>query len=312
MPHSTDAPAFRRFSHAPLVIFYCAAYLLLARWLIGFKPEQLFLVFLFLICYFASAPSRNIILGFSIFIIYWIIFDFMKAFPNYRYQPVHIESLYRTDKTLFGVMVDGQRLTQNEYWQLHDTPLLTVITGICYLTWVPVPLLFSLYLFFTRRKAFFHFALLFLLVNLIGFIIYYAYPAAPPWYVAQYGFHFYPGTPGNPAGLSRFDNFFHRAIFKSIYAQSSNVFAAMPSLHSAYPLLVFYFGLKNRLGWINGLFAAIMAGIWFSAVYNDHHYVLDILAGIGCAVTGILLFEWMDKKSSHWNAFIQWLLKSTS
>jgi hypothetical protein len=129
----------------------------------------------------------------------------------------------------------------------------------------------------------------------LGFIIYYIYPAAPPWYIQHFGDVFYAHTPGSDAGLQRFDDMFHVKIFQSLYAQSSNVFAAMPSLHSAYPVIVLYYGLKNKLGKINIIFALIMGGIWFSAVYNSHHYVIDILAGIVCAVVAIISFNWIVK-----------------
>jgi len=132
---------------------------------------------------------------------------------------------------------------------------------------------------------------------MIGFVIYYIYPAAPPWYVQLHGFTFLKHTPGNTAGLGRFDAYFHAGIFKSIYAKSSNVFAAMPSLHSSYPLVVLYYGLKNRLGLINIFFGLVMIGIWFAAVYASHHYVLDVLAGVTCATVSIVIFEMLVTRS---------------
>ena len=39
------------------------------------------------------------------------------------------------------------------------------------------------------------------------------------------------------------------------------------------------------------LFAIIMAGIWGTAVYTSHHYIIDVTLGICCALLGILLFE---------------------
>lgn len=271
-------------------------YLLLCYWLIGYKQDQLTLVLLFNTCYYLSSITRKFITGFAIFFIFWIIFDLMKAFPNYLYQGVHIESLYNAEKKLFGMQEGIARLTPNEYWQLHHNTTLDILTGFFYLSWVPVPLGFAAFLFFKNRKWFLQFSLTFLLVNLLGFIIYYAYPAAPPWYVQQYGFGFEAGTPGNTAGLERFDQYFNIGIFKSLYAKSSNVFAAMPSLHSSYPLVVFFYGMKFKLGWINLFFATIMFGIWFSAVYTSHHYVLDVLAGILCAVAGIMFFSWLSTK----------------
>ncbi len=137
---------------------------------------------------------------------------------------------------------------------------------------------------------FFTFAFTFLLVNLIGFVIYYLYPAAPPWYSQLYGFEFIANTPGNTAGLSRFDSFFDVGIFKSIYSKSSNVFAAMPSLHSSYPLIALYYAVKSKISLpLTIIIGITMPGIWFAAVYTSHHYVLDVLAGISCAIVGIIL-----------------------
>jgi hypothetical protein len=280
-----------------LITAVTVGYLILSYLLIGFKMDQVWLALLFFISYFASRTTRKLITGFSIFIIFWIIFDYMKAFPNYLYNTVHIESLYNAEKKLFGIMSDGEILTPNEYWLAHHFTSMDALTGIFYLCWVPVPLAFAGYLFFKKREAFLHFSLSFLLVNLLGFVVYYVYPAAPPWYVQQHGFEFLPLTPGNVGGLERFDTLFNTHTFHSLYAKSSNVFAAMPSLHASYPLIVLFYGIKNKLGKINLVFAAIMVGIWFAAVYNSHHYVLDVLAGIICGTIGIGLFRWLAVNS---------------
>ena len=278
------------------------AYLVVSYFLIGFRPEQLFLVILCNVLFFASLATRSFVVAFSVFIVYWIIFDYMKAFPNYRFNSVHIESIYRAEKSMFGITgSNGSVLTPNEYWQLHRRPFLDVMAGIFYLCWIPVPLMFAAYLYFTNRRNFFYFAFTFLLVNLLGFVVYYMYPAAPPWYVSNYGFVFNPRTPGNIAGLARFDELVHAHVFQSIYSKGSNIFAAMPSLHSAYPVIVFYYAVKSRLRYMQFVFGLVMCGIWFSAVYSNHHYILDVMAGVLCAVVGIWLFrmlagKWLPEK----------------
>lgn len=274
-------------------------YLLVSFFLIGFKTDQLLLLFIFNSLYFASRTTRRFITGFSVFIVYWIIFDYMKAFPNYRYNSVHIASLYHLEKDLFGVSWKNAMVTPNEFFAQNHTTFLDIISGIFYLCWIPVPLLFAGILFFKNTKYFFYFSLTFFLVNLIGFVGYYAYPAAPPWYVAQNGFDFIAGTPGNTAGLGRFDAFFGAPIFAGIYSKSSNVFAAMPSLHAAYMMIVVYYSIKS--GMKKGytfLFSIVMLGIWFSAVYSSHHYVLDVLAGMCCAVLGIALFHYFARSAA--------------
>ncbi|WP_259069746.1 phosphatase PAP2 family protein [Mucilaginibacter sp. X4EP1] len=287
-----------------IVFLISLAYLLLSWKLVGYKSDQLVLIGIFNTLYFLSSITRKFITGFAIFIVYWIIFDYMKAFPNYNYNTVHIADLYNLEKKVFGINFNGKLLTPNEYWRLNGNTFLDVTAGIFYLCWIPVPLAFAAFLFFKNRRQFLYFSLTFVLINIIGFVIYYLYPAAPPWYVEYHGFTFYANTPGNTAGLAKFDQYFNAGIFKSIYAKGSNVFAAMPSLHSSYPVVVLYYGIKNRLGVINVFFATVMLGIWFTAVYASHHYIMDVMAGIICAVIGISLFNLFLKKSSSFNSFL--------
>ncbi|MFF5382781.1 phosphatase PAP2 family protein [Pedobacter suwonensis] len=274
-----------------LTVAISVGYLLLSILLVGFKTDQLVLIFIFNALFYISRGTRKFILGFSIFIVYWILFDYMKAFPNYLFNTVHIKDLYDLERKTFGVNYHGATLTPNEYWKINSTPFLDVLTGFFYLMWVPVPLAFATYLFFKNEEQFVRFSLTFVWVNLLGFVVYYAFPAAPPWYVQEHGFGFVAKTAGNTAGLARFDHYFGITLFHGIYSKGSNVFAAMPSLHSSYPVIVAYYGLKNHLGKINIFFFTVMLGIWFSAVYTSHHYTLDVLAGLTCALLGIISFN---------------------
>lgn len=285
-----------------------AIYLLLSAVLVGFKSDQIVLVLIFNTLYYASGISRKFVLGFSIFIVYWILFDYMKAIPNYRFNPVSIESLYNLEKGLFGIQSNGLTLTPNEYLKVHANTFLDILSGVFYLFWIPVPLAFAAWLFFKDQKIFLYFSLTFVLVNFLGFIIYYLYPAAPPWYVQVYGFEFQAATPGNTAELIRFDQYFGIPVFQSIYSKSSNVFAAMPSLHSSYPLIVLYYGIKCKLKIWNVFFTIVMLGIWFAAVYSSHHYLLDVVAGVICAVFGIWLFNWLKGRAPV-NSFIKTMLR---
>jgi hypothetical protein len=268
-------------------------YLLLSSWIVGFKSDQVVLVVIFNTAFYVSTITRKFILGFSVFIVYWMIFDYMKAFPNYLVSPVHIADLYNFEKHLFGIHFNGQLLTPNEYWKLNHTTYLDIVAGLFYICWIPVPLGFAAFLFFKNRRQFLSFAITFLVVNLLGFVLYYSFPAAPPWYVQTHGFVFHPNTPGNTGGLARFDHYFNVNVFKSIYQKGSNVFAAMPSLHSAYPIIVVYYAFKNKLGFGKYILATVMVGIWLTAVYTSHHYVLDVLVGIITAIAGINLFNFL-------------------
>lgn len=292
VPHITaEKKKTNRVKEALFIAALSMGYMALFYWLVGYKSDQLVLTLGFCICYYLTPATRRFIIGYSVFIIYWVLFDSMKAYPNYLFNEVHIRDLYEAEKNWFGFLHEGILITPNEYFRLHAKSFLDALSGFFYLSWMPVPLGFGFYLFLHKKREFLHFSLAFFLVNLLGFIVYYLYPAAPPWYVQKFGFDLVMGTPGNTGELSRFDTMVHLPIFKSIYEKSSNVFAAMPSLHSAYPVIVFFYGVKNRLGKINLFLGTVMLGIWFAAVYTSHHYMLDVFFGIVCALTGILLLE---------------------
>lgn len=288
-------------------------YLLISRILIGFHTDQLILVILFNTLYFASRITRRLITGFSVFIVYWILFDYMKAFPNYLYNTVNIESLYNFEKQLFGINWNNTIITPNEFFHQHNAPVVDVLAGIFYLCWVPVPLLFAGIMFFKNRKYFFYFSLTFFLVNILGFIGYYVYPAAPPWYVVQHGFDFIAHTPGNTGGLARFDSYLGTGIFAGMYSKSSNVFAAMPSMHASFMLIVLYYSIKTKWKKIyNIIFAIIMLGIWFTAVYTSHHYILDVLAGIGCAIIAIFSLRYFVEETKPGRKLLRNLMAATA
>ncbi|WP_228378396.1 phosphatase PAP2 family protein [Chryseobacterium sp. CCH4-E10] len=233
----------------------------------------------------------------------------MKGFPNYNFNNVHIESLYEDEKKLFGFVSNGSIVTPNEYFAVHNNKLFDILSGIFYLSWVTVPIFLTIYFLYTKKSEAIHLPFVFFLVNIIGFILYYIYPAAPPWYVSEYGFQFLKNTPGNAAGLARFDNALGIDLFHSMYEKSSNVFAAMPSLHSAYPVVSLYFALKKRLLTISLIILLTAFGIWFFAVYSSHHYILDVLSGILCAVVGIVLYELLYNKQAKFSKLIDNLCK---
>ncbi|MBK8956107.1 MAG: inositol phosphorylceramide synthase [Saprospiraceae bacterium] len=223
----------------------------------------------------------------------------MKAFPNYLFQDVSIRDLYDWEKRFFGIPYQGEVLTPNEYFAKNLCFFCDAMAGLCYINWVPVPLAFGFYLFVKDPYQLLKFSICFLVSNILGFILYYTYPAAPPWYVQQYGFDFIASTPGNAAGLLRVDALLNFDLYKGMYEKSSNVFAAFPSLHAAYPLVGFIYSVKNKYYKWSLVLGSLTIGIWWAAIYTQHHYVIDILAGIMCGLLGWLITEFVIQKSNN-------------
>lgn len=93
-------------------------------------------------------------------------------------------------------------------------------------------------------------------------------------------------------GLGRWDAMTGIPLFHLIYGENANVFAAVPSLHAAYMLITTYYAARSRKPWYTVvLFGTICLGIWFTAVYAGHHYIIDVILGILTAIIGLLITE---------------------
>ena len=274
---------------------------------IGFRPEHPAMAVLIAALFFVNGATRRLIVALIPFCVFGISYDWMNICPNYMVNPIDVAGLYESEKSLFGITTaTGTIVTPNEFFALHNCTLMDFLGGVFYLCWVPVPIIFGLYLYFKgREEAYIHFSLVFLLVYLIGFTFYYIHPAAPPWYVALHGLEPVLNTPGDVAGLGRFDEMTGLGIFNALYARNSNVFAALPSLHSAYTLVALIYALRYKAStaW-RIVLAVVTAGIWFTAVYTSHHYIIDVLGGIACAFVGFAVFEYALMRTPAFSRFI--------
>ena len=241
----------------------------------------------------ALKPTRKLALALTPWLIFACSYDWMRLLPNYEVNPIDVRGLYDAEKALFGIGTEAARQIPGEFFGQHHCAVADFMAGLFYLCWVPVPLGFGIYLYLKGdKRSYLHFSLAFLFVNLLGFCGYYIHPAAPPWYVMEHGFEPVLGTPGNVAGLARFDSLVGINVFHSIYSNNSNVFAAVPSLHAAYMLITtFYAAWSHQHKAMVAVFAFICLGIWWTAVYTGHHYVIDVLLGIATTVIGIALLE---------------------
>ena len=59
-------------------------------------------------------------------------------------------------------------------------------------------------------------------------------------------------------------------------------------------------------------FIIIMLGIWFAAVYTSHHYLLDVLAGITVALTGIGLLRLLIARSAAFRRLLDSFVIATA
>jgi len=214
-------------------------------------------------------------------------------------SPVHVLEPYNIELSLFGIMDNGKMVVPCEWFIDRTSDGLSLFAGFSYLMWMPAPMTFALYLLAKKKGAVIDFTYGFLLTNFIGYIVYYSYPAAPPWYYINYGNATDFSIPGSEGLLSEFDRLIGTPIFHGIYAKNANVFAAIPSLHSAYPVISLLAAIKNKERYWIPFFCVLAIGTWFAAVYSQHHYIIDVILGIFCALTAYGFMQLLDKSKYY-------------
>jgi hypothetical protein len=240
-----------------------------------------------------NEKTRQFLRTFAPFMITGAIYDsFRFVMPPIIDGHIHVGSVYTLERTLFGV--GGSTL--NEVFARHHWAIADVIAGVTYLLYVAIYIGLTMVLFFRRDVVRAHtFARGFLVVNLLGFITYAVYPAAPPWYITQHGLGAASVTAApSAAGALRVDALLGTHLFANTYSHSAAVFGAVPSLHVAYPALAMLLVRKtSSLRWARGPTTVYSMLICASAIYLQHHYVIDVLIGLTyAAITAKVVLAW--------------------
>jgi hypothetical protein len=152
---------------------------------------------------------------------------------------------------------------------------------------VPPTLAFCLWL--KRRALYYRFAATLLALSYAGALTFALFPAAPPWAAAEKGLM--PAV-ANPAGVQASTSPLPTDSGPLYHLVDGNPYAAVPSLHEGYAVLVFLFVVMLAWNtrwrwWVTGpaLLYPIIQSI--AVVYTANHYVVDLLIGGTYAVVAV-------------------------
>ncbi len=234
---------------------------------------------------YANAASKKLYLGLWPVGAVAVLYDSMRFVKNVGLSEarIHACDLQAFDAALFGMHDQaGAKVTLHGYLQAHATPFWDAWFAVPYGTFIFVAILFAVWLGFKDYLAMRRFTLAFLAMNLLAFVTYHVFPAAPPWYVHAHGCAIDLASRASEGpNLARVDAMMGIPYFHGFYGRSNDVFGAMPSLHVAYPFLIVLSGWSRfrLLGRIAS--AVFFVSMCVAAVYLDHHWVIDVVVGLG-------------------------------
>ena len=164
-----------------------------------------------------------------------LLYDAMRFVKNVGLSEntVHLCDLRKLEMAFFGLNTESGRQTLHDWAQAHAQRSLDVFFAVPYGVFIYAVMGFEIYLLAKDYRAALRFTWGFLFLNVLGFLTYHVYPAAPPWYFHKYGCivdlhaHASPGP-----NLLRVDDMMGIAYFTGFYGRSSDVFGAVPSNQS--------------------------------------------------------------------------------
>ena len=201
----------------------------------------------------------------------------LRPHPYYRPQ-------IRLEETLFGGHLPSVEL-QHWLWTGHlrfYDHVIIVFSSIHFI--VPPALAFF---FWLKDAAFFRrFVRTYLALSFAGALTFLVFPAAPPWAASRAGVI-------RPVALISTDGSGSK-VPGGTGLLLHNPYAAIPSLHAGYAMLVFLFvaayARRSRLRWPITLITALYPiTMGFAVVYTGNHYVVDLLFGFAFAAAAFVV-----------------------
>ncbi len=267
-----------------------AVYLVLVNQIIRVRPDHVFIALLLFAITLGRGRMKRFAMDWSPWILFWIAYDMMRGIVDNWRGLINVVKPYEWELALFGPLFEGILpcfVLQDWQHMMEGTfikGLLDASGGLFYTLHFGIPILLGWLFWHTTddRKMFYRFVWTMTLLNFAALITFFLYPAAPPWYVYSYGFGQPPQTIGWGLGagaLVNVDKMIGMNFFQTLWGGfNPNLFAAIPSLHGAYPVAAAFFTWK-KFRRVPFLLALYPLGVWFSAVYLNQHYIVDLIIG---------------------------------
>jgi PAP2 superfamily len=217
-------------------------------------------------------------------------YEYLRGIVPYLTKYVNIWPMIRADELLFGFLptIKLQEILFNGvtiHW--YDYVAVTL-----YISHFIIPMVIAFVFWMYDRKIFKEFTAAFLVLSYMAFFTFIIFPAMPPWMASNQGYI----PPLKKIMDQVMVSFAHPIDVPSVYRFfGANLVAAVPSLHAAYPWLIFIYLMKKFRG-LSVLALPYVAGVWFAVVYLGEHYVVDVILGFVYASIAYLIISFFDKR----------------
>ena len=219
--------------------------------------------------------ARGVLYDWLPFFALLFAYDFLRGQIGSEplYEP-HVLPQIQADELLFGSIPTVD--LQARFFDPASIDALDIAAWAVYVTHFFAIIVIAATLWRVARPRFLEFRAMVLTLTASAFVTYALYPAAPPWMASEDGVI---GSVDRTVGAV----WRHLGIGSaaSVWDNGSafaNQVAAIPSLHTAYPVLILCFFWKSG-GLVRAICLAYALAMSLTLVYTGEHYVFDVLLG---------------------------------
>jgi len=225
----------------------------------------------------ASAGSKGVwarvVIDWFPFFVVLYVYDRLRGVADTLFTP-HVNPQIEFDRFIFGGIPTVQ--LQHALYTPGTAHVWDYLAFFTYMSHFIVPIGVAAVLWKVAHDKFRRYVFLFVTLTLASFATYVLYPAVPPWLASRNGVI--------PPTAKIIDDMWVHVGLKSgaeVFSATShlaNPVAAVPSLHTAYPVLImlFFWSAAGRKRWLLPLYPLAMS---FTLIYTSEHFFFDIALG---------------------------------
>jgi hypothetical protein len=250
-------------------------------------PDTLFILLLCISAVFGQA--RAFIIRFLPLVLLMTLYELFRGFADDLNGTVHFTEMIDFDRWMFFGHLPTVVL--QEWWWQGQVQWYDFYFYFLYMIHFLMPALLAVLIWKKKPKHYWQFMWALVGLSFAAFVTYLLFPAAPPW-MASLPEHGYITEP-----MRRISSDIWWAMgvknFTELYNNiPANQVAAVPSLHSAFPMLfsMFVTGLfgMKRFWWVY----IYPISMWVGVTYMGEHYVIDVILGALYAVLAYYASVW--------------------
>ena len=254
-----------------------------------------------------------------------LAYDVSRGIAFRLHRPVAFTPQIDAEKLLFFGKIPATVL--QEHFYRVNPQWWDVITSLIYISHFLVPFIIAGLLWRRDWPAWRAYTTRFVAISFVAVAFFAAWPTAPPWAAAlpeknliHLELERLDGKTHSTRGLSLIGLKKGQTVI-DINKKSTNPYAAIPSLHSAFSLLVsITMWTRTKRRWVRGILIAYPIAMVISLVYSGEHYVVDAIAGFTLVWVVVTLEArtrqrriawWTAKGATHWPRALSYLRPAT-